>query len=349
MPDCAIVGGGIIGCTIAWRLVQQGLKVVLFEAGNLGGEASTAGAGMLAPGGEVAGDSELARLLVASLRRYGSFVEELVLESACSVDFRRCGAVEVVRTGEELAALSTRSESQRVLGIPSEPLPLSDLPAAVARDVAGARFYPDDGLVDPVDLMRALRQVLTRLDVDLREGCRVDRILPQRNSFRVNDVEAGSVVIAAGAWSSAIEIPSVRLPRAYPVKGHLLGFELPPGSLGPLVRYGHTYVLQRSSGFTVAGASTEDAGFDKHVDETIAAEIRAEADAILPGLLAGAHRTSVWTGLRPGTDSAAPLIRRWNDSNLWLAYGHYRNGILAAPETAERIAAGIFTSSLEKD
>jgi glycine oxidase len=348
MTDCTIVGAGIIGSTIAWRLAQQGLRVTLFDAGRMGGEASTAGAGMLAPGGEVHEGSELADLLVRSLRGYGSFVEELAADSGVPVDYRSCGAIEVACAGEELDAMDARSLVQRTAGIASEAMALSDLPLGITPGVRGARFYPDDALVDPAHVMSALRSAVVGRGVDLREGCAVETVSREGRSFRLRDVLADSVVIAAGAWSSQIEIEQADLPRAFPVKGHLVGFDLPVGSLPAIVRRGHTYVLQRSSGFTIAGASTEHAGFDKALDESVVAAIEAEANLLLPGLFRGIERSRAWTGLRPASDSPAPIIRRWEDSRLWLAYGHYRNGILAAPETAARIAREII-SSLGRD
>jgi glycine oxidase len=324
------------------------VRVTLFDAGCMGGEASTAGAGMLAPGGEVQEGSEFADLLVRSLRGYGSFVDELAADSGLPVDYRACGAVEIACTGEELDALNARSLVQRTLGIGSEAMALRDLPPNITPGVRGARFYPDDAVVDPAHVMSALRSALVSRGVDLREGCAVERVNRDGRSFRLRDVLAGSVVISAGAWSSQIQIEQADLPRAFPVKGHLVGFDLPAGSLPAIVRRGHTYVLQRSSGFTIAGASTEHAGFDKALDESIVATIEAEAKLLVPGLFGGIERSRAWTGLRPASDSPASISRRWEDSRLWLAYGHYRNGILAAPETAARIAREI-TSSLGKD
>lgn len=346
--DCAIVGAGIIGSSIAWRLAQKGMRVTLLDRGSMGGEASTAGAGMLAPGGEVEQGSPFAGLLVQSLRQYGSFVEELAAESGLAVDYRACGAIELAATKEELRALEARAVLQRPLGIASEAMSAADLPPYLMSGVCGARFYPDDAVVDPGHIMEALRSALRRHKVDLREGCVVERVERDGRAFRVGDVLAGSLVISAGAWSSQIEIAGVDLPRAFPVKGHLLGFELPAGSLPSIVRRGHTYVLQRSGGFTIAGASTEHAGFDKTLDESVAAGIGAQAQQLLPGLLRGRERSRAWTGLRPASDSPAPVIQQWETSRLWLAYGHYRNGILAAPETAARISREI-TSSSGKD
>ena len=151
-------------------------------------------------------------------------------------------------------------------------------------------------------------------------------------------------MIAAGAWSSGIQVTvdtqPHELPRSFPVKGHLLGYRLPAGSLGAMVRHEHTYVLQRADGFTIAGSSTEDAGFDRTIDPQIASAVAARAGTLVPAL-ASLQPESVWTGLRPATGAAAPLIGRVQSSRLWLAYGHYRNGVLLAPATCDQVCREI--------
>jgi glycine oxidase len=141
------------------------------------------------------------------------------------------------------------------------------------------------------------------------------------------------VLIAAGAWSSSL-FPG--LPRVYPVRGHLLCFEMEPGLLPTIVRSGHTYVLQREAGGMIAGSSMEDAGFDRTPDSAIAAEIHQRAAKLVPEL-ADATPSDCWTGLRPASD-AGPVVGRFGETNIWMAYGHFRNGILLAPATAQAIA-----------
>jgi glycine oxidase len=129
------------------------------------------------------------------------------------------------------------------------------------------------------------------------------------------------------------------LPRSFPVKGHLLGYRLPAGSLGTTVRHDHTYVFQRSDGFTIAGSSTEDVGYDRSIDPKIVSEIAARAAALVP-TLASLEPESAWIGFRPAADTA-PHIGRLASSRLWLAYGHYRNGLLLAPATSDQICQEI--------
>jgi glycine oxidase len=124
------------------------------------------------------------------------------------------------------------------------------------------------------------------------------------------------------------------------MKGHLLGYRLPAGSIAATIRHDHTYVLQRADGFSIAGSSTEDAGFDRTIDPKIVADIAVRASSLLPALR-GLQPESVWIGFRPATDTPAPNIGRVHSSRLWLAYGHYRNGVLLAPATCDQVCQEI--------
>jgi glycine oxidase len=157
-------------------------------------------------------------------------------------------------------------------------------------------------------------------------------------------LSGSAAVLAAGAWSGAIPVfgPDGRIgiPATFPVRGHLLGYALEPGSLGPILRHGHTYVMQRSSGFTIAGTSSEEVGFNRELDSLIVDEIRARASELFPRLRSATEPTA-WLGFRPATEGFEPAIGRVGDTCLWLAYGHYRNGILLAPATAARVAGEV--------
>ena len=130
----------------------------------------------------------------------------------------------------------------------------------------------------------------------------------------------------------------VDLPQVKPIKGHLIGFDLEPGALGPMLRREHSYVLQRSNGFLIAGSTEEDVGFDRSINSTICEEIRRRAAELWPAL-ESAPPSKRWIGFRPYAE--APHIGRVGNTNVWLAYGHFRNGILLAPVTAQRVAAEI--------
>jgi len=275
--EVLIVGGGLIGSSIAWRLAQQGNRVVLADAGNLGGEASPAGAGMLSPRVEFDKPSVWLDLGLQSMGLYPAFVEELQTETGIDTDFRI--------------------------------------------------FHPEDGLVDPAALLRALLY-----------ACESRKVRITRDRMTAVDPRDYSAVeIAAGAWSGQIHVKDVTLPTVVPIKGHLIGFQLEPGVLGPVRRQGETYVLQRSSGFLIAGSNEQDIGFDSTVDTAICEDIHRRAARLFEPL-ERATPVKRWIGFRPRSASGEPHIGRIDGTNVWLAYGHYRNGILLTPVTAQRVA-----------
>jgi glycine oxidase len=147
-------------------------------------------------------------------------------------------------------------------------------------------------------------------------------------------------VLAAGAWSGGIPCAPQPVPGSHPVRGHLIGYRAAPGLCPAILRSEETYLLQRASGLLIAGSSTENVGFDRRLDPAIVAGIARRAEALLP-VLREAPAPDAWLGFRPRSDAHRPIIGRHADSALWLAYGHFRNGILLAPATAARIAAGI--------
>jgi len=333
MPDVIVVGGGIIGCSIAWRLAQKGISIAIYEAGRIGAESSWAGAGMLAPGGEVEGASVWARRSIESLKLYPEFLKELHEESGIAADFRGCGAIEVAFSESEFAADEARASGQRSLGIVSEQLTRDDILARVHHvnpsGLVGGFYYPGDAIADSREIVAGLRLACERRGVRIEENRRVSSL---------RELTGPAVVIAAGAWAGDLD-PS--FPRSFPVKGHLIGYRLRPGSIGPIIRRGHTYILQRSNGFTIAGSTTEHAGFDRSVSPSTVRAIHNRAHELIPSLLISSPDES-WIGFRPGADE--PHVGRFGDSRVWLAYGHYRNGILLAPITAQLIADEITAS-----
>jgi glycine oxidase len=359
--DVIIAGGGIIGASIAWRLARNHLRVLLSDARAVGSEASSAAAGMLAPGGEFDQPSPLLDFAIGSLAKHDAFVDALHADSGLPIELRHAGAVQIALTTAELESLSERAASQRAAGIPSAVLSREEIHAlvpAVRSDAVGAIYYTNEATVDPAGLMTALRAACLARGVSIEEHSPVTSIAASDTGACVSMadqvIDADFAVIAAGAWSSGINVTIDKqpypLPRSFPMKGHLLGYRLPAGSLAATVRHHHTYILQRADGFTIAGSSTEDAGFDRTIDPTIVSDIAARAGALVPALRELAPE-SVWIGFRPATGAAggasSPHIGRVLSSRLWLAYGHYRNGILLAPATCDQVCQEIGASLTE--
>lgn len=349
--DVIIAGGGVIGASIAWRLARNHRRVLLLDAAKIGSEASSAAAGMLAPGGEFDQPSPLLDFAISSLAKYDDFVNAVRADSGLPVEFHQTGAIQIALTSAELESLSRRATSQRSAGIRSALLDQNEVRALVPlvrADAVGAIHYSNEAVVDPAGLMIALRAACLARGVTIEENSRVAAIAADATGVHVfladKAIHAPFAVIASGAWSSGIAVTIDNqphaLPRSYPMKGHLLGYRLPAGSLAATVRHGNTYVLQRADGFTIAGSSTEDAGYDRTIDPQIVSDVAARAGALVPAL-ASIQPESIWIGFRPAVDAPVPPIGRVPSSRLWLAYGHYRNGILLAPATCDRVCREI--------
>ncbi len=345
-----IAGGGIIGMTIAWRLAQKDVKVAVFDQSEIGGEASWAGAGMLALGGELEGPSQLASLAIESRQLYPDFIRELEEASGAVIDFQQRGAIELAYSADEQAALEKRVAGQEALGIESKPL----LPVQVAsfwprvrqKGLMAARFYPGDAVVNPREVMQALSAACQRLGVLLFPRCAIKHAAVSAAGVDLHtdarDTRCETLIIAAGAWSSSISIKGVPvLPLAEPVRGHLIGYRQRAHTCETIIRRGHTYLLQRANGLLIAGASAERVGFDRHVDPQIAASLASQAQFVLPHLAETAP-SEAWIGFRPGSPNLETDV--WHSDRLHLAYGHYRNGILLAPVTAQKVAAAVIAN-----
>lgn len=346
----AVIGGGLIGMSAAWELARAGWRVAVFEKNLAGGEASWAGAGMLSPGGEIEGPSPLASLALESRALYHEFVSGLEHASGLAIDYQECGALDLAYSASELRELEARATGQEAGAIHSKAVSarhiLTFWPRLRSEDLAGGRFYANDAIVNPRELMVALAAACRKLDVRVVQNCPVTQI---RVLDRAVMVEAGAgagsyeaAVIAAGAWSGSIAVEGVpRVPDAEPVKGHLIGYQQPEQTCTTIVRHGGTYLLQRANGLLIAGASVERVGFDRSVSDTIARELASAAAFVFPHL-GETTPSEIWVGFRPGSN--ALHIEAWHSKRLYLAYGHYRNGILLAPVTAKRIATYVSTN-----
>lgn len=302
---------------------------------------------MLAPGGELDRASELLTLAKRSRSLYPEYVGELETASGLSIDYQENGALDLAYSAAEWQELRQRSNRQIELGIASRLMSVHQVrafwPFVRTEGLVGAMFYPDDAVVDPRTVMSALRIACERAGVTIAERHAVERIeQTSRRQIRVWDGTGGNdfraAVLAAGAWSGSIATSGMPpIPASEPVKGHLIGYQMPQKCCQTIVRHDltHTYMLQRANGFLIAGSNMEYAGFDRSIQSQVVKRLETNASFLLPHL-AETSPTEVWTGFRPGSDQLH--IGRWQESPLYLAYGHLRNGLLLAPVTAERIA-----------
>jgi glycine oxidase len=345
--DLAVIGGGAVGLAAAWKAREQGLEVDLIDP-TPGKGASWAAAGMLAPVTEVHyGEEALLRLNLRSAERYPSFVAELESRTGKNVGYRKSGTVMVARDSDENEQLGELWRFQQRLGLPSERLSSREcrgLEPALAPSVRGGIFVESDHQVDNRSLVGALLEACRKAGVRFHtEGLREVNVRGNRLHGIVlengDEVSCGSVLVAAGAASGSIPgLPPAMIP-VRPVKGQLLHLHGPLGSdvASHTVRGLDVYAVPRGDGRLVVGATVEERGFDKHVTAGAVYTLLRDVYELLPGIIELELRETA-VGLRPGTPDNAPLIGRAEIEGVMCATGHYRNGILLTPITAEAIA-----------
>jgi len=344
--DVAVVGGGIIGGSIALELAAQKLRVLLLDRQPPGQEASWAAAGMLSPAPDSPDSIPLVPLGRASLELYPDFVAAVEEDSGRQVGYRSEGTIELLFAGDAERELSTLVALHHGLGLPTEALRLEEaqrLEPALSREARATALLAYEGSVDPRALTAAVLEAAARRGVEVRAGGEVTSLL--RVGSRCAGVVAGGekiaaahVVLAAGCYSGEIEGLSRYAPTR-PVRGQMVALQSSQARLRRVLRSSRGYVVPRNDANPqklVAGSTLENAGFAKGVTPAGLAEILSAAMELAPGL-AGAAVTDSWSGLRPDTPDHLPVLGPTDIEGLVVATGHYRNGILLAPVTAKLI------------
>lgn len=333
--DILVIGAGVIGLSAAWLLQKAGLRVQVIERGEAGREASYAAAGMLATC-DPHNDLAVQRLAERSAALYPEFVQEIEDESGIKVDFREQGTITFLdpSTYSVLHPKSQALDRQRIAKLERGVIP---------RD--NAYFLPECWL-DPRLLCSALLHAFRHRGGDLASGSPVLAVQTvEGGGFAVKTEQTtyyGPLVVnCAGAWAGQLD-PGNAPTR--PVKGQMLSvvpLTHPAGHttvLQHIVRAPEVYLVPRSDGRIVIGSTLEEAGFDKHVDPAVIQQLHQAAGAIVPAVK-DMRIHEVWCGLRPGTPDGRPLIGNAGTPGYFIAAGHYRDGILLAPVTAEIVVA----------
>jgi glycine oxidase len=347
--DVVVVGGGAIGLAVAWRCAQQGMAVTLLERDELGSGATGVAAGMLGPVAEAGFGPAAARLLdlgLASARLWPAFAAELADAAQPGSRLRGGGTLLVARDADEAAGLERELALRAQLGLEVARLRPSEarrLEPALAPTIRLAASVPGEQSVDPRWLVDALAGAARRAGAELRERAPVSALIGRAGGrvegvrVRGEELRAASVVVAAGAWSGGLGGAPVR-----PVKGQIMRLRDPagPGLLERVVRFEGGYLVPRGDGRYVLGATVEERGFDLGVTAGAAYQLLRDASALVPGVLE-LEICELQAGLRPGTPDNLPLIGAADREGLFWATGHYRNGILLAPVTAELVVAAL--------
>jgi glycine oxidase len=324
--DVIIVGGGIIGLSLSISLRKRGVNVLVLERGEPGREASHAAAGMLADHGDEF-PAVLAPLAKASARMYPEFAHELQDESGINVDLRDAGTI-LLHDGD--AGLHG-----------ALPGPLSELEPALDSSHRSASYLKERS-VNPRLLFAAALKAAKHREVDISSGAEVSEVLVsdgRAHGVRTTKTtyHAGVIVNCAGAWAG--QFPPLALPTR-PVKGQILSVIGGP-ALRHVIRASEVYLVPRTDGQIVVGATLEEAGYDKRtLPETIQRLLQL-ATELVPAL-EKAQIHEAWAGLRPATSDKLPILGETVVPGYFAATGHFRDGILLAPITAQVMAELIF-------
>jgi len=328
--DVIIIGGGIIGLSLSIALRKRGATVLVVERGEPGREASHAAGGMLVECGEI--PAPLQPLATASARLHPEFAHELQIESGISVDLRDTGTI-VIPPPEHVHDQPGFTTASPL------PAPLADLEPALAQSTRAA-FYLKERSVDPRALTAAAAKTAKLRGVDFSSGDAVTAVnLSDGRAVGVSTTktsfQSAKVVNCAGCWSG--QIPPHPFPTR-PVKGQMLCLVMQPRNLlRHVVRSPDVYLIPRSDGRLLVGATVEEAGFDKRTDVATIQRLHRAALELVPGLK-DAKILEDWAGLRPGTPDALPILGATATPGYYVATGHFRDGILLAPITANLMA-----------
>jgi glycine oxidase len=356
-PKTVVIGAGVIGLGIAWRLAQAGCAVTVYDCGAAGRGASWAAAGMLAAAVETEpGEEPLLPLTLESQRLWPDFAHELEAASGVSVEYRDEGTLVVALNRDDAAQLRHSYDFQKGLG-----LDLQWLNAAEARarephlkpGIAAAVWSPRDHQVENRQLGRALAVAARRAGVEIVEHCPVREITFAGGRASGVITERGRdgadvVVLAAGAWSREIGgIPPAYRPPVRPIKGQMLSVQMDPAA--PLLRHviwlPRGYLVPRNDGRLIIGGTVEERGFDASITAGGVFALIEGAWRAVPAIeeLAIAE---TWVGFRPGSRDDAPMLGPSGIDGLVVATGHHRNGILLTPISAATMSTYILTGKL---
>jgi glycine oxidase len=352
--DVAVVGAGVIGCATAWRLAQAGMRVVVVERGPVGQEASHAAGGMLAPLAEADCADEFFELAVASRALYADFARELREATRIDIEYRTEGTLYLALTEEDEEELDERWHWQHAAGLSVERLDAGRVRALepqVNENLRWALKFPDDHQVDNCLMLNALEAAARAAGVEFQTHTEVrDVLLAGTNGGKRcvtglrtsrGELRVSRVVAAAGCWTGLLTEEAGRPLAPFqvePVRGQMLALEMPLPAISHVIYSRRGYLVPRLSGIVIAGSTTERVGYDKRVTAGGVASIIPRATEIVPSLL-NAALVDTWAGLRPSSPDGWPILGEDpHISGLVYATGHYRNGILLTPITAQAVS-----------
>lgn len=357
--DILIIGGGVIGLSLARELRKKGAgKITILERGRLGRESSFAAAGILAPNAEAERQDDFYRICDDSKKLYPNFAEQLLAETGVDIELDRNGTLYLAFSESDAEEIRHRFTWQKNAGLAVEHLSAEEARKAepfISPDVREALFFPDDWQVDNRRLLLALKKYAELNNVEIVEDTKVKNLIVENGKVlgaETSDAKffAEMLVLATGAWTSLIESSEndFSLPLVKPIRGQMLSFKTAKRLFSKVIYSPRGYLVPRGDGRILIGATVEDAGFDKNLTASGLNFLLEIASEISPSL-ANLEVSDRWAGLRPFAADGLPILGALAEiENLHVATAHFRNGILLAPLTAKILADKIVENSDSK-
>jgi glycine oxidase len=350
----AVVGAGIIGCAIAFELVRRGADVVLFDGGDVGGTATQASAGILAPYTEAHAGGRLFELTVRGLAAYDEFVEDVRAVGSVPFEYRRAGTIEVAEDDDRARTLAARVTEPWATTAKLEWLDGGQLARAapsVNPRALGGLLCPVHAHIGVRAFLAAIRAGAQRLGARIETDVRIERIRPEGDAVHVDTASGATrgfdrVVLSAGAWTAPLDPFENLRGRLVPVRGQLLRLGAGGGDVRQVLWSRSCYLVPWEDGTVLVGATSEEVGFEVRATAAGVRDLLVAACGLVPAL-AMATFGEVLVGLRPATMDGLPILGPSRDPRVIYAAGHFRNGILLAPLTARLIATYVLTNATD--
>jgi len=350
-PDCIVVGGGVIGLSLAWVLAKAGQRIQVIDRQQTGRGTSWAGVGILPPANPQTALDPIERLRALSHQLHPQWAAELLEQTGIDSGYRLCGGIYLAMSRGEQAALLGQADywsEYEIDAIPLTPAALVELEPALADlsqsdRLQSAWSLPGEAAIRSPDHLAALRAACLQQNVTITESCELTGFRTQADRIEAlqttaGELTAGQYCLTTGAWSQMLleqlSVPSGLLP----VRGQVLLYKLPHQILNRIVNEGNRYLVPRLDGHILVGSNEEEVGFDQSTTPEVLDSLRDWAEGMLP-LLAQQPIVRSWSGLRPGSFDGFPYIGKLpNLSNAFVAAGHYRSGLHLSCATATELA-----------
>ena len=349
MTDCIVVGGGLIGMLCARELKKSGLEVLLLDKGELGGESSWAGGGILSPLHPWQYPDEVNELAKVGHLAYPQVAQALFEESGVDPEYIRSGLL-VLDSNEQEKAMAWAKKWSMNLTVLKGQKNLQDTVPGVASKYDQGLWMPEIAQMRNPRLVKAARGSLSALSVKFKEHVKVEGLNVVDGQIKGvvangESYHAGRVIIAGGAWSQELLKDSGDVPDINPVKGQMILFKGRPGLLKSMILAGNRYLIPRKDGRILCGSTVEYSGFDKSTSDEARESLRRSAIEIFPAIetLELEHH---WAGLRPGSPDGVPYIGGHKKiKGLYINSGHFRNGVILGIGSCRKLVTEIIQTN----